>query len=164
MFPRRIVPLVFALVAVCIAGCASFPRRSDDVSVSLIDVRSLETRSFESSLVLTVRVTNAGTEPLRLSGARHRLVVNGRALGVALSSDALEVAALSTATQEATFNLSHLGLIPLASELRREPVAAYQIESTFFSADWASRGIAVRQNGRVDLSALAGFPGAGAGR
>jgi len=164
MSNRRLAAFVFALGALCIAGCASFPKRSDDVSVSLVDVRPLETRSFESRLVITVRVTNAGTEPLRLSGSRHRLVVNGRALGVALSSDALEVPALSTATQEATFNLSHLGLIPLATELRREPVAAYQIESTFFGAGWASRGIAVRQNGRVDLSALAGFPGAGGGR
>ncbi len=164
MSNRRLAAFVFALGALCVAGCASFPRQSDDVSVSLVDVRPLETRSLESRLVLTVRVTNAGTEPLRLSGSRHRLVVNGRALGVALSSDPLEVPALSTATQEATFNLSHLALIPLATELRGEPVAAYQIESTFFGAGWTSRGISVRQNGRVDLSALAGVAGAGASR
>lgn len=153
--PPCVVALAFALASIGVGGCASFRRASEDVSVSLANLRPLESTAFESRVVLTVRVTNAGPEPLRLAGSRHRLAINGRALGVAVTPDALELPGLSTATQEVVFNLSHLALIPLVHELRQEPAARYEIESTFFGAGASSRGVTARQSGRIDLSGFA---------
>lgn len=161
MIFRRLGLLLIALAGLGLGGCASFRRSSDDVAVVLTNLRPLEGTAFESRVVLTIRVTNAGPEPLRLSGSRHRLVLNGHALGFAVSPEALELAGLSTVTQETTFNLSHLALIPLVGELRREPTALYEIESTFFGAGILSRGVSTRHTGRVDLSALAQTPLAG---
>lgn len=164
MKPRRLVLLVVSVLGLALGGCASLRHGSDVLSVNLVDVRPLESHAFESSLVLAVRVTNSGPEPLRLSGARHRLTVNGRELGIALNAESVEVPGLSTVVQEATFNLSHLALIPLANELRREPVAVYKIESKLFGGGFLSRGFEVRESGRVDLSALAQAPGSVSGR
>lgn len=156
---RRPPFLCFAAVLACFAlglgGCASLRRGSEDVSVSLANLRPLESTAFESRVVLTVRVTNAGPAPLRLAGSRHRLALNGHALGVAVTPDALELPGLSTATQEVVFNLSHLALIPLVRELRQEPAARYEIESTFFGVGAVSRGVTARQVGRIDLSGFA---------
>lgn len=131
--------------------------------MSLANLRPLESNALESRLVLTIRVTNASPEALHLSGCRHRLVLNGRALGVAVTPETLEIPALSTSTQEVVFNLSHLALIPLVRELRREPVARYDIESTFFGAGGASRGVTTRHTGRLDLSGFAQASSAAAG-
>jgi hypothetical protein len=152
--PLVLIPLL-ALACLLASGCASFPRASDDVSVTLVNLRPLESTPFETRLVLTVRVTNAGPEPLRLSGARHRLALNGRALGSAVTPEALEIPALSSATQEATFNLSHLALLPLLHELRRDPSARYEMESAFFGSGLSSRRLTTRHEGRLDLSAFA---------
>lgn len=157
MNSRRFFGLVLVAILACagLGGCASLHRDSKDVSVSLANLRPLESTALESRLVLTIRVTNAGPEALRLSGSRHRLALNGHALGVAVTPEALELPALSTTTQEVVFNLSHLALIPLVRELQREPVARYDIESTFFGAGGASRGLTSRHEGRLDLSGLA---------
>lgn len=157
--PRRFLPLFLALAlavaSLGLGGCASFRRSSEDVSVSLVNLRPLESTAFESRVVLTVRVTNASPGPLRLSGSRHRLALNGHALGVAVTPGALELPGLSTATQEVVFNLSHLALIPLVRELRQEPAARYEIESTFFGSGSSLRGVTARQSGRIDLSGFA---------
>jgi hypothetical protein len=164
MTTRRLVLLALSLACIGLGGCASFRRQSDDVSVTLANLRPAESTAFESSVVLTVRVTNAGAEALHFSGSRHRLVVNGHALGVAVTPEPLELPGLTTATQEVTFNLSHLALIPLVGELRREPTALYEIESTFFGGGMLSRGMLASHTGRIDLSGLAQTPLAGASR
>lgn len=147
----------FALLLTCagLAGCASFRRAPDLITVGLADLRPMDSTAFESRLALTVRVTNSSPEPLRLSGSRHRLVLNGRALGTAVSPETLEVPGLSTTTQELTFNLSHLALLPLVQELRRDPTARYEMVSTFFGAGSLSRGFTTKQSGALDLAGLA---------
>lgn len=160
--PRRLALLALALACLALGGCASFRRASDEVSVTLVNLRPLESTAFETRLVLTVRVTNAGPEPLRLSGARHRLALNGRSLGSAVTPEALEIPGLSSTTQEATFNLSHLSLLPLVQELRRDPAARYEMDSAFFGAGARSRGLTTRHAGRLDLSAFARSPELGA--
>ncbi len=152
---RRLLVLLLGLACAGLAGCATLRRDADEVTVGLADLRPLDATAFESRLVLVVRVTNAGPAPLSLSGARHRLTLNGHALGAAVTSEPLELAGLSSATQEVVFNLSHLALLPLVGELRREPAARYEIESTFFGAGVFSRGIVARQEGRIDLAAFA---------
>jgi LEA14-like dessication related protein len=168
MNSRRFLVFAFASVLACagLGGCASLRRSSEDVSVSLANLRPLESTALESRLVLTIRVTNASPEALHLSGSRHRLALNGHALGVAVTPEAIELPALSTTTQEVVFNLSHLALIPLVRELRQEPAARYDIESTFFGASRSSRGMTARHTGRLDLSGFAqasSAAGAGAG-
>jgi hypothetical protein len=159
MLPRRLVLLPRALLGVLLlvlAACASAPRVPERLSVGLVDLRPLESTAFESRLVLVVRVTNASLEPLRLTGSRHHLALNGRALGTAVSPEPLEIPALSSATQELTFNLSHLALLPLVQEFRRQSTARYEIESTFFGAGFLARGLTARQSGALDLAGLAG--------
>ena len=154
MTPRR---LCLFLLAVCIglaSGCATLRRSSDDLTVSLVNLQPLDGTAFESRLALTVRVTNTRPDPVRFAGARHRLIVNGRSLGIAVTPESLEVPGLSTTTQEAAFTVGHIALLPLLNELRTAPVARYEIESTFFGSG-LSRDLAVRRGGQLDLSNLA---------
>ncbi len=160
---RRPLP---ALLAFCLAalvlllspGCATFPKTSDDLVVTLADLHPVEATTFETRLALTVRFTNQGPRPLSLSGSRHSLALNGRTVGTAVSAEPLELPALSTQTQEITLNLSNFALLALVRELQRNPVALYRIESTLFAAGTFSRALRTQQTGTLDLTALAGSP------
>ncbi len=154
MHLRRFSPLVCALLLLGLAGCASTPRPAERLSVGLVDLRPLDSTLFESRLVLVVRITNPSPDPLRFGGSRHELALNGRSLGTAVSPESIEVPGLSTATREFTFNLSHLALLPLVQELRGQPLARYEIESTFYGAGTRSRGLSARQSGAIDLAGL----------
>lgn len=163
---RAGLSLLVSLFALGISGGCASGRFGEqpEVTVGLVDLRPLESTTFESKLGLVVRLTNPSTETFTFRGGRHRLRVNGHELGVAVTSTPVELPALTTVTHEASFHLGHLALIPVVNELRRDSVAVYELESTYFREGIGARGLTVRQRGEIDLSALARLPGAGAMR
>lgn len=157
-FPALAALFLTALLLAFSPGCATFPKASDALAVTLADLRPIEATTFETRLALTVRFTNQSPRALSLSGSRHNLTLNGRTVGTAVSSESLELPALSTQTREITLNLSNFALLALVRELQRKPVALYRIESTLFVPGAFSRALRTEQTGTLDLSALASSP------
>lgn len=159
---RRPLPLlaVFlaALVLALVPGCATFSKSSDDFAVTLADLRPIEATAFETRLAVTVRFTNQSPAPRSLSGSRHALTINGRSVGIAVSNTALTVPGLSTTTQDVDLTLGNFALLRLVGELRHNPVALYEIESTLYVSGALSRPLRARQTGTLDLATLATNP------
>lgn len=154
-----LLPLVLTACALCLSpGCASLSRASKDVAVSLVDLRPSEASAFETRLLITVRYTNQSPRPLAFSGSRHSLKINGRAVGVAVDSEPIELPGLETRTKEITLNLSNIALLSLVRELQRNPAAVYEIDSDFFVPGSLSRTLHAHQTGTVNLSSPAASP------
>ncbi len=149
-----LIPSLAALGLLILGGCAS-PSAGPALAVSLVDVRPQEATTFETRLLVTVRLTNPSPTDISFKGSSHELVINGRAMGGAVSSEALTVPALSSVTQETTLNLSNIALIGLARELQRQPAATYSIRSTLFTGGSFSRSIRAEHAGMINLAALA---------
>lgn len=140
------------LVAVVVAGCASLPR-AGGVAVNLVSVVPQMSSLFETSAALTLRFTNEGTEPLRLTGSSHRIFLNGTYVGRAVTSESIAIPRLGTATQTMTAHLENLVLMRKAQELGNVPAVDYRIESRLHPAD--ERGtIGATASGELDLSGL----------
>ena len=143
---------IAVLGAVLVAGCASLPR-AGGVAVNLVSVVPQVASLFETSATLTLRFTNESTEALRLSGSSHRIFLNGTYVGRAVTSEALAIPRLGTATQTMTAHLENLVLMRKAQELGNVPAVDYRIESRLHPAD--ARGtIGATASGQIDLSGL----------
>lgn len=158
MRPRTLTALLAtALVALLLSACASGGKLGG-VTVSVVDVRSAEPALLETKAVVTVRYTNENVVPLGISGSRHRLFINGTAVGLAVSNAAVGLPPLSSATQEVTVLINNLAAVSMLQELSRRPQASYRIESTLFVDAGDDRlDIKTQADGVVDLSALQGL-------
>lgn len=137
------------------SGCASLPR-ADAFGVTLVNLSAANATVFESHVVVTLRYTNESNTPLALSGSRHKLYLNGRAVGTAVNSEAISIPALSTATQDVTLNISNLALVGLLREVQNTRAVNYRIDSTLYAG---TRGLGASHEGTVDLRSLSNSAG-----
>jgi len=154
MFLRRLFLACLAILLVCVglSGCASLPR-ADAFDVSLVNLSPAQSTVFESQLVVTLRYTNESNTPLALTGSRHKLYLNGRAVGTAVSGEHLTIPALATTTQDLTLSLSHFALVGLVREVQSTRAVRYEIASTLYLGG-ISRGLNATHEGNIDLSAF----------
>ena len=135
-------------------GCATLSR-SPVLSVSVTNVLPTQASLLETSAALTLRFVNEGVEPLNLAGGVHRLYLNGSYVGRAVTSERVNVPALSTITQTVTIHLENLTLMRKVVEFSntQTPRIAYRLESRLHPADGGRfGGIATSTAGELDLS------------
>lgn len=151
---RFLLPILALVLAFGgFTGCATVPQ-ADAFDVTLVNLSAADATLFESQVVVTLRYTNGTNTPLALSGSRHKIFLNGRAVGIAVSADGATIAGLSTLTQDLTLNLNHLSLIGLLREVQTNPAVRYEIDSTLYlgRSSGAARAI---HTGTIDLQAFA---------
>lgn len=158
VFRELFTRVLFSAALLSFAGCATLPRASSDVAVTLSDVQAGDATAFETRLTLLVRLTNQSPDALDLTGARHEVALNRRVIGTAVSNTPISLPGLSSVTQEVDLNLNNFALIALVRELQRDPAAAYRIESTLHTAGAFARPLRIEQYGFIDLRSLAGSP------
>jgi LEA14-like dessication related protein len=153
-FLRFLLPLI-ALILACggFTGCATVPQ-ADAFDVTLVNLSPANATLFESQVVVTLRYTNGTNTPLSLSGSRHKIFLNGRAVGIAVSAEATTIEGLSTITQDLTLNLNNLSLIGLIREVQTNPSVRYEIDSTLYLGR-SSRNARAMHDGTIDLRAFA---------
>jgi LEA14-like dessication related protein len=146
---RRFLTLLALCTVIlgCLTGCATL-RNAQAFNVTLVDIAAANATVFESHVVVTLRYTNESNTPLSLSGSRHKLYLNGRAVGTAVNSESVSIPALSTATQDVTLNISNLALVGLLREVQNTRAVNYRIDSTLYVG---SRGLGASHEGTVDL-------------
>lgn len=147
----RFLLAVFALGG---GACTTLPR-GGGIGVTVADVRPLQASLLESSIALTLRLTNEALQPLTLAGSSHRLFLNGSYVGRAVSNERLTLPPLGTATQTVTVYLENLTLVRKAAELSNAPKINYRLESRLHPADGDGFGsIKAVATGELDLSGL----------
>jgi LEA14-like dessication related protein len=131
-------------------GCASFSP-TDQASLSLVDIQSANTTLFETTITVTLRVTNETNRPLRMQGSLHELALNGNPVGRGVSDAVTDVSPLGTATFPLTIRLDNLKLLKHFGGDALPPEIAYQLESRLFTEAGQTRGLAVVTEGALDL-------------
>ena len=98
------------IVGIVLSSCATL-RRSEDLDVSLVGVQLADSTLLESTMNVTIRLTNRTGEPLMVNGGIHKIYLNGVYIGEGLNNQTLEIPRLSSVTQEVTTHLQNLRLV-----------------------------------------------------
>ena len=149
----RRLPLL--IVFTLLAGCATLAP-APAVSLSVVNLRPLESTLLETRAEVTLRVTNESAQPLALAGSTHKLYVNDSYVGRAVSNERVSVPAFGTSTPTVTVYLENLSLLRKAAEFSQAPgKLAYRLESRLHPTDGALFGdIKVTTHGEIDLAGL----------
>lgn len=133
----------------CVAllcGCRTF----EPPTVSLVNAHFTQATIFETTAEFTLRLNNATPEGLILSGAAHKIYLNGLCVGDGLSNAEIEVPRLTSATQQVTVHLSNLVLATRLKPIIESRSFDYRIQSIFYGRQPAGRARTVSE-GRLDL-------------
>lgn len=152
----RLFSPLMACLALVFAGCAH-NAKPGGVSVSLVDFRPTAASLLESRGTLTLRYTNENISPLGFSGSRHRLHLNGKYVGQAVSNQPFGIPPLNTATQEVEIQFENLALVRQLVDVRDTQSAAYRLDSVLFQTIYEDKfEIKTRAEGAIDLKAVGG--------
>ena len=127
--------------------------------VTLVDLEFTDLTMFETTGEFTVRLANENPDPLRISGGVFKLYLNGVKVGKALSSEAVEVPRLGTATQRVSLHVNNVALITRLATLMQEPVLDYQIKTRLYvDGAYGTRRLNFESSGTLDWEKAAVEP------
>lgn len=132
------------------AGCATFTP-TDRASLSLVGIQAANSTLFETTITLTLRVTNETNQPLRVQGSSHVLELNGNRVGRGVGDVVTDVPALGSATFPVIIRLDNLKLLNQFGGGRVPAEIAYRLESELFTRAAQQRGLDVLTEGSLDL-------------
>lgn len=141
--------LLGSVMLLCLAGCAS-TGDSGGLSVRLANLQFTGATAFETTAVFTIRVQNETASPIRLKGAVHRVTLNGLKIGDGVTNQELEIAGLSSTTQEVEVHFSNLRMATRISGLMQSQVFDYALDSTLHGVGMFG-STRVKTEGRLDL-------------
>lgn len=149
---------LLAILCVMTVGC-SHGARPGGVTVSLVDFRPTEASLLESRGTLTLRYTNENISALGFYGSRHKLYLNGKYVGLAVSDQPFGIPPLNTVTQEVTVNLENLALVRQLASISESQQVTYRLESVLFQTIYEEKyEIRTTAEGMLDLRGLAAPP------
>lgn len=152
---KNLIPC--SLILLLGLACAT-PQGSEDVKVSVVNLRFGESTVFETTANFEVRVQNATPVPLRLRGGTHKLYLNGAYVGEGLSNEAVEIPALGTGTQSVAVHLRNLSMATRIHKIIETRAADYRLQSVLYvERKGGFDKIRTSDDGRVDLNEL-GIP------
>lgn len=148
------LPSLLAAVIAVTSGCATAPEEPP-VEVSVTNLRFTRASVFETVGEVELRLENLSPEDLQVTGASHKLTVNGVKIGRALSPDALALPRLSGASQVAECHLRNGALAKVIREMARDrgTATSYTLVSTLYVSrnGGKARSLTVEKSGALDL-------------
>jgi LEA14-like dessication related protein len=135
------------------SGCSTAPE-TEDFDVTLVNLNTVPAGGGgigEAAVVFTVRLQNATPQAVTLTGAAHKLYLNGVYVGQGLSNERVEVPRLGTTTADLTVHLSTFRLARAFYGVYRSQQADYRIVSTLYGDRSNFR---TRKEGSIDLHGL----------
>lgn len=141
--------LSLSIVALMIVSCSS----GSGPSVSLVTVKFEDATALETTAKFTIRLSNENSEPVHITGAVHKIYLNGLYLGKGLSDQTLDVPRLGTMTNDVTVHLSNLALVTRLKSIIESKSFEYRVISTFHGKSWTSRTTSVSV-GKLELKDL----------
>ncbi len=147
--------LSLATAAVLVSGCVT-PPDPESFDVSLVTLAGGNATLWETEAVVTVRLQNATPNDISITGAAHKLYLNGTYVGQGLSSEAVTVPRLGTTTQNITVHLKNFTVVRKLIGMQETRVAAYKVESRIYGAvaGGGSRSFRAMKEGSVNLDSF----------
>lgn len=110
------------------SGCTTGPALKG-LSATLVDIKPQSITAAESRFTLTLNYLNENVVPVGLSGASHKLYLNGTYVGEAVSNQPIGLPALNSAKQDATLVVKNDALAGKVKEIVASRRLDYRIES-----------------------------------
>ena len=128
MYRKLLIPCLL-----CLFACSS--QRVDPPEISLRNIAITNVELFQTTLASTIMIDNPSPEPLNLTGAVHRLYINGKNIGKANSSEAMTIPAFSQSEQQVNFKLDNLTMYSNVKGLIELSSFSYRIDSKLYTTD-----------------------------
>lgn len=140
--------LLFSLLAMALVFCGC--SRSAAPTASLVTVHFKEATLLETTAVFTLRLENETPAPVEITGASHKLYLNGLFIGTGLSDATVTVPRLSSVTNDVTVHLSNLAMATRVKAVIESKRMDYRIQSTFYGKSWLDRRSS-ESTGKLDM-------------
>ncbi len=151
---KRIIQLASVVALVIVASsCATIDSGAGGVQVSLVNLSARAATVLETTMMFTIRLDNENPEPIRLSGAVHKIYINGSHVGQGVLNEEIEVPRLSSTTQTFTAHLRNLSMASRIRGLIESKRFEYRIDSVLYGAS-GNRRMRVSNSGVLDLNDL----------
>lgn len=129
--------------------------------VTLTDVELVEATLFESTMDISVRVTNTNPDPLVVDGVAFRLELDGRSFGKATSGERVEIPRFDSVVVQLELTVSHVAIATKLRHVLESKVVDYAIVGKLYvvSPSGGTITLPIDKAGTIDLSG--GGPGSG---
>lgn len=140
--------LFFSLMTGVLLFCSC--SRNGGPTVSLVTVHFKEATVLETTAVFTLRLENDAPTPVEITGASHKIYLDGLYVGKGLSDETVTVPRLSSLTNDVIVHLSNLALATRVKATIEAKRLDYRIQSTFYGKSWLNRS-GSESTGKIDL-------------
>jgi LEA14-like dessication related protein len=123
--------LGLALLSLFLGAC-HYGALPGALSVAVVNFKPLDATLLESRAIVTLRYTNEGITAFGLSGSKHKLYLNGKYVGTAVSDQPLGIPPLQTTTQDVTINFENLALVRQLMAAGESQKISYRLESVLY--------------------------------
>lgn len=146
---------LLASVAALNFGCVTAPDQ-EALDVTLVNLAGRNATVWETEAVVTVRLQNPTPNDITVSGAVHKIYLNGTYVGQGLSSESVTVPRLSTTTQNITVHLKNFTVLRKVIGMQETRMAAYKVQSKIYGSlgGGRSRSFRAMKEGFVSLDQL----------
>jgi LEA14-like dessication related protein len=151
--------MVAGLVTLAI-GCSSL-EPMEPLGVNLVDLEVQEITLFEATLAAKIRVSNPNPDPLQFAGGSLKLLLDGRKIGTAMSSQAFSVAGFESTVIDMTVHVNTASAITRIPGLLEQDTVSYGVRGALYSeGSFGRHKHLVERSGSLDLRSLGGDDGA----
>ncbi len=146
------VGLVVVVLVVLASGCASIaPDERPEITIS--NLKLTEATLFETTLMVSVRISNPGLDPIVIEGASFKLVLDGKKVGRGMMKDAVTIDGLDSEIGSVTFHVNNASaLFRLRNVIERRTVAYGIVGHLYLQRGSGTTKIKVEQVGQLDLN------------
>ena len=143
-----------------IPACITAPD-PEAFDVTVVNLAGGNATVWETEAVVTVRLQNASPHDITITGAAHKLYLNGTYVGQGLANETVTVPRLSSTTQNVTVHLKNFTVVRKLIGMQETRVAAYKVRSTIYGAPGGGtpRSFRAAKEGSVDLDQILPPPG-----
>ena len=149
----KVKPIVFCCIGLFLlgSGCQTIDEPVG-LEVGLSDVRFVDTTALETTVDVTLRIDNEYPFAVVLSGAVHRITLNGLRLGKGMTGEKVDIPRLASTHQTVRMHISHLDVAMRLQTLLQSQVFDYHLKSLLYTETPSLRAkIRVQKEGRLDL-------------
>lgn len=151
------VGLIFRLtiilaLSLTLIACASLMPKSDQIKVTMVDVRPLESTLMEQRFQIKLRLQNRSRQVLAFDGMSFDLELNGKDFASGVSNTAVTIPAFDEAVIELKVSSSLFGVIRQVQslqEIENKPFQ-YEISGSLSRAD-SLFSLPFQESGEIDL-------------
>ncbi len=157
-FFARILPAasafaVAAALGLAASGCAMFGA-GKDVDVRIVGLQFTDITPFESTGMITVRVTNSTQNPIAVDGARCTLYLNNVRAGLGVTNEPCTIQRLSSVVLTLAISMDNLSSIQGGLAALRASEVEYKLDGVLYTSGSLFRGtIPLANGGKIRLNA-----------